>query len=263
MWSILKYETKVNVKQLLIWALAVGGMGLVCILLYKSMEGSMADMAESFASMGAFADAFGMSQLSIASIKGFFATEVGTIHSLGGAMFAASIATVALSKEEDGHTAEFTFALPVSRIQVVAMKYLSVLLNILLFTGICLVLYEIGFLYIGAEDIGADFMKFMLLQFAMNIEIATICFAISAINRKNKLGIGIALALVLYFFDLLSRVVPDMEDMICLTPFSFSNAADIFTKSGNIALSLGIGITISVLCLILAVVIYDHKDLAS
>ena len=97
MLTFFRHEWKLSVKTLLIWALSVGGMGLMCLLLYKSMESSMADMAESFASMGAFADAFGMSTLSIATMKGYFATEIGTIHTLGSCMFAASIATIVAS----------------------------------------------------------------------------------------------------------------------------------------------------------------------
>ena len=134
---ILKNEWKSGWKSLLIWALSVGGMGLICIILYKGMEDSMADMAESFATMGTFSDAFGMSTLSIATLKGYFATEIGTIHALGSSMFAASIATVILSKEEDGHTAEYTFTLPVSRGKVIAMKFFAVLLNLICFTLIC------------------------------------------------------------------------------------------------------------------------------
>lgn len=53
---ILKNEWKSGWKSLLIWALSVGGMGLICIILYKGMEDSMADMAESFATMGTFSD---------------------------------------------------------------------------------------------------------------------------------------------------------------------------------------------------------------
>ena len=135
--AILKNEWKSGWKSLLIWALSVGGMGLICIILYKGMEDSMADMAESFATMGAFSDAFGTSTLSIATLKGYFATEIGTIHALGSSMFAASIATVILSKEEDGHTAEYTFTLPVSRGKVIAMKFLAVLINLICFTFIC------------------------------------------------------------------------------------------------------------------------------
>lgn len=35
---ILKNEWKSGWKSLLIWALSVGGMGLICIILYKGME---------------------------------------------------------------------------------------------------------------------------------------------------------------------------------------------------------------------------------
>lgn len=180
---ILKNEWKSGWKSLLIWALSVGGMGLICIILYKGMEDSMADMAESFATMGTFSDAFGMSTLSIATLKGYFATEIGTIHALGSSMFAASIATVILSKEEDGHTAEYTFTLPVSRGKVIAMKFFAVLLNLICFTFICGMLYEVGFVFLGETDFGSIFTEYMLFQLMMNIEIAAICFVISAVSK--------------------------------------------------------------------------------
>ena len=47
MFAIFKNEWKTGIKNLLIWSLSVGAMGLICILLYKSMEDSMADMADS------------------------------------------------------------------------------------------------------------------------------------------------------------------------------------------------------------------------
>ena len=118
MGALLKYEWKAGIKALLIWSLAVGVMGMLCIVLYKSMEESMAGVAENFASMGAFSDAMGMSTLSIATLKGYFATEIGTVHSLGSSLFAASIATVILSKEEDGHTAEFTYTYEVTQADI-------------------------------------------------------------------------------------------------------------------------------------------------
>ena len=41
MFAIFKNEWKSGFKSLLIWALSVGGMGLICILMSKSMEESM------------------------------------------------------------------------------------------------------------------------------------------------------------------------------------------------------------------------------
>ena len=97
MYAFWKMEWKAAGKSLLLWSAVVGGIGLICILLYQSMEGSMAGMAENFASMGAFSEAFGMNTLSIATLQGYFATEIGTIHALGSSMFAATLATVILS----------------------------------------------------------------------------------------------------------------------------------------------------------------------
>lgn len=263
MLSIYKYEMKASLKQLLIWALSVGGMGFFCIILYNSIEGNITDMAKSFSDMGALSQIFGMDKLSLATVRGYFATEIGTIHSLGSAMFSAAMATVILSKEEDGHTAEFTFTLPVSRIKIIAMKYLAVLSNLVSFAIICMVLYQISFVFIGADNMGSDFYRFMFLQFMMNVEIASICFVISACSRKNKLGIGIAVAMILYFFDMIARVIPDLKDYSILTPLSYSNASDIFTNASEINSALIFGICITVILTIVSSIIYAKRDLAS
>jgi len=261
--ALFKYELKSNIKALLIWALAVGGMGLLCIILYSSMETSMEEMAESMASMGALSDAFGMSTLSIATLKGYFATEIGAIHSLGSSMFAASIAAVVLSKEEDNHTAEFTFTLPATRIKVIIAKYASILINIAAFTVICAALYIIGFVSLGEELPAKEFFTFMGLQLMMNLEIAAICFMLSACSKKNRLGIGISLAMILYAFDIVFRVIPDMKDVMFITPFSYSNASQIFS---NADLDIS-AVTLSVIVIIgltaLSAFVYNRRDLAS
>ena len=263
MFALFKNEWKSGIKSLLIWALSVGGMGLICLLLYKSMEDSMAGMAESFASMGAFADAFGMSTLSIATLKGYFATEIGTIHALGSSFFAASIATIILSKEEDGHTAEFTFTLPVSRPKVIAMKFAAVLVNLICFTGICALFYMIAFLVLGEKDMGSEFAAFMLFQLMMNVEVAAICFVISAVSKKNKLGLGISVVMLLYIYDLMARVVPDLKDAIFVSPFSYANATSILSNAELDVAALILGAFMIIAMPLGAGMIYSKRDLAS
>lgn len=115
MKTIFLGELRLNLKALFIWSIVIGSFGFICILLYESMQGDMREMADAFSSMGAFSDAFGMSTLSIATLKGYFAAEIGTIHSLGSGMFAAVTAIGILSKEEEGHTGEFLLSLPITR----------------------------------------------------------------------------------------------------------------------------------------------------
>lgn len=263
MIAFFKNEFKSGIKTLLIWAIAVGGMGLICILLYKSMEGSMEEMAESMASLGAFSDAFGMSTLSIATLKGYFATEVGTIHSLGSCLFAASIATVMLSKEENEHTAEFTFTLPISRNKIIAMKYLNVLVQIAIFTLLCGLMYFGGFVALGEMDGSKEMVIFLLLQLVMNVEIASVCLLISAISRINRVGIGISIGMLLYAYDLMARVVPKLKDAMFISPFSYANATVIFAKESIDAIAIILGGVIIVAFLVISWMYYVKKDLAS
>ena len=262
MKAIFKNELKLNIKSLMIWSLAVGGMGLACVLLYQSMEGDMKAMADAFSNMGAFSDAFGMSTLSIATLTGYFATEVGTVHGLGGGMFAAITAIGILSKEEECHTGEFLLSFPVSRTKVAAAKGICTVIMIAAFTLICGVLYAAGFAMLGEELPVGDFVNFMGKQMLMNLEIAAICFAISAVSGKTKTGLGLGLTLLFYFYDIIGRVVPDLKDSLFIGPYSYANASEIFSGKETTAASIITACMIIVLCGALAHILYNRRDLA-
>lgn len=263
MISIYKLEVKNSLKTLAIWSLAVGLMGFFCIVLYASMKGDIENMAASFAQMGAFAEAMGLNKLSIATLNGYFATEIGTIHGLGSGLFAAIAATCILSKEEDGHTGEFLFSLPVSRGKVVMAKLVSVITNILVFNLVCMACYLGGFAVLGEEIALTEFFTFMGMQALMNVEIALICFAISAFCKKNALGVGLGVALICYIYDIIGRAVPTMKDQLVWGPYSYANAAEIFTKTEFSTVALVTGIVMIVICAGVAFWRYLSRDLAS
>jgi len=262
MLSIFKHELKLNLKSLLIWSLSVGGLGFVCLLMYTSMEGEMMDMADTFSNMGAFSDAFGMSTLSIATINGFFATEVGTVHGLGSALFAALLATVLLSKEEDAHTGEFLFSLPLSRGRIVLAKLLSLLAELVIFTLICGALYILGFAVLKEDISWKEMMIFLGSMLLMNVEISAVALIISACSARNRLGAGLGLALIFYSYDLIGRVVPDMKDYLFVGPFSYTNASEIFAGKETPAAALLTGAAVIITALLASFTIYMKKDLA-
>ena len=261
--KILIQEIKLNIKNLLIWSISVGGMGMACILLYSSMQGDIKDMADAFSNMGAFSDAFGMSTLSIATIGGYFATEVGTVHSLGSGMFAAILAICIISKEEEGHSGEFLLSLPVSRNKVLCAKGLYVFITIIVFTIICALFYLLGFNILDEEPPMKEFISFMFFQCLMDLEVAGICFAISALSGKNRMGLGIGISMMLYVYDLIGRVVPDMKDYLFIGPYSFANASDIFSGNDVEVKAVVLAIGIMVITVFGAFYIYNRRDLAS
>lgn len=263
MFTLFKHEMKLNLKTLLIWTFSVGGMCFACILLFSGLEESMADIADSMSQMGAFSQAFGMTQLSIATISGFYAAEIGTIHALGGAMFAAMIGAIMLSKEEDGHTSEFLFTLPISRVKAIGAKYIALVSNIVLFNVLCVISYVIGFEILGEGIETKEFLLYHLMQVLMQVEIGSICFFVSSCVKKNKIGSGIAVALLLYVLDLMGRVLPDLEKFMFLSPFSYANAADIFSVAELEWTSLAFGILITVAAFLASLFVYRNKDLAA
>lgn len=263
MKTVFKRELLLNIKNLLIWSLSVGALGLVCILLYQSMEGEMKDMADAFSNMGAFSEAFGMSTLSIASLKGYFATEIGAVHGLGSGMFAAIIAINIISKEEDAHTGEFLFSLPLSRNKIVAAKGICVAVMLVVFTLVCTCFYLAGFRILG-EDMPLDeFFTFMGRQLLMNAEIAGICFGFSSLAGKNRMGLGLGIALLLYSYDVMGRVIPDLKEYLYLGPYSYANASEIFTNADTPAKSIILAIIILLCGIFFAFWNLNRRDLAS
>lgn len=263
MFTIYRHEIKENIKNFIIWSFSVGILGLICIAMYSGMSEDMAALSDSFSNMGAFSEAFGMSTLGIGTLVGYFATEIGTIHGLGGGLFAAILATGMLSKEEDGHTGEFLYSLPVSRSKIVTSKLMAVESLLVGFSIICGLLYMAGFLYLGEEIPMADFAKFIGLELLMDTEIAMVCFVISAFGKKTKLGTGLGITLIFYAYDIIGRVVPDMKDYLFIGPYSYANASEIFSGKEIGINAIAVACAVIVVTTVFAYVKYSKKDLAS
>lgn len=246
-----RHELKMNIKSFLIWTIAVGGMCFGCILLYSSVESSLSEVGDIFSQMGAMSTAFGMDRLSISTMTGYFATEIAMLHALGGAMFGAVLGSNLLSKEEFGHTIEFLAVLPITRGRILFQKYLAMVSYLFLFQAVSFSSYLVGFTAMG-EEIPWKHMGIMAgTQLLMLIEVATICFGLSAFSRRNMMGAGLGIALLFFAADMMCRVVPAIEDLKFMTPFYYCNATDIFTDTelsvGSIL--VGAGITILAFCL--------------
>ena len=261
--TLLIHELKRNLKSLLIWTLSVGILCGGCLLLFESLEESMAEMAAAYSSMGAFSAAMGMDKMNIGTIEGFYATEIGLMFALGGAMFAAMTGASIVSKEEEGHTSEFLNTLPLGRGYIAGWKYGALVVLVLLFQVICLIFIGIGFAGAGEWPPLREFVLFHGTQILMQLEIGSICFLISAISKRRQIGGALGLAMLLYMLDLLCRVLPDLENLKYVTPYYFSNAADIFS-TGEIPMEMMlISVFVTVGSAAAAVIIYKKRDLSA
>ncbi len=261
--TLYKHEMKRNFKSLLIWTLCVGGLCFGCILLYTSLEDSLQNLADVYANMGAMSVAFGMDKMSLATLTGFYATEVGMMHGLGGAMFASILGTSMVSKEEAGHTAEFLNVFPISRGRIVVEKYMALISNVFVFNLVCVVLYVSGFVMMGEDIMAKEMAYYHMAQFLMQAEIGTVCFMISAFSKRILMGAGLGVAILMFAADMMCRIIPAIENVKYITPFYYSNGADIFT-SGTLEVGMVvIGAGVLLITFAVALVKYCRKDLAA
>ncbi|MCI8609643.1 MAG: ABC transporter permease subunit [Firmicutes bacterium] len=254
------HELRQGKGNLLIWTATIGFLLAVCIFLYPEIEGQMGQVSGMFADMGSFSAAFGMDKVDFGQFMGYFAVECGNILGLGGGFFAALLGISSLAKEEGAQTAEFLLSHPVSRRQVVLQKLLAVLAEILVMNGVVMALSFLSALAIGAEPdwhtFGLLFLAYLLLQ----MEIGAICFGISAFLSRGGMGIGLGIAALLYFLNLIANLTEKAEFLKYITPYSYADGAEIVAADSLEPAYLTVG-----LCFVLAGIgaafyWYERKD---
>ncbi len=255
------HELKQGRLSLLIWTASIGFLLAVCIFLYPEMKEDMDSISDMFASMGSFSAAFGMDQIDFGTLPGFYAVECGNILGLGGAFYAALCSISILSKEEKDHTAEFLLTQPVSRIRLVLEKLAAVFLQLILMN---LVLFALAAISIAAIGEALPIRELILLHGAflfLQLELAAICFGISAFIRRGGLGIGLGIAAILYFLNLIANIAKSAEFLRFITPFAYADGADILASHSLDAGLLALGFTYGALGIAVACIKYCRKDI--
>lgn len=259
--TLVKHELKQSRISFLIWTISLGFLLAICIFLFPEMKGQMEGINEMFASMGSFTEAFGMNRLNYGSLTGFYAVECGNVLGLGGAFYASLCAVGILSREEKDKTAEFLLTHPVSRKRVITEKLVAVVIQI---TALNLIIYALSIGSIAAigEEIPLKEINLLhLAYYLLQIELAGICFGISAFLRKGSAGVGIGIAAMMYFLNLIANITDAAEFLKYITPFGYCEGADILSKGSLDATLVVIGMVLGIGGIIIAFLKYTEKDI--
>lgn len=259
--TIFKHEMRRGKISLIIWTTAIAFMLGICILIYPDMASQMGDISTMFADMGSFSQAFGMDRINFGEFIGFFGIECGNVLGLGGAFFAALLGISSLSKEEKEHTAEFLFTHPISRTRVISEKLFAVFMQILILNLIVITISILSVLFIGEDIKSAPLALMFLAYFLMQVEIAAITFGISAFLRRGSLGIGLGLAAMFYFVNIIANLMDETKFLKYITPFGYTEGADIIANNALDMKYLGVGIVVSIIGIGIAYWQYCKKDI--
>ena len=258
--TIVKHELRQGRVAFWIWTGVLAFLLATCVFLYPQMKGEMGQMNDLFASMGSFTDAFGMDKLNFGTLIGYYAIECSNTLGLGGAFFAALTAAASLCGEEKNRTAEFLLTHPVRRTRVAAEKLISVLLRMV---GMNVVVFAVSLASVAAIGEEIPWRELCLLHLAhclMTLEIAGICFGVSAFLRGGSAGVGIGIAALLYVANLLANITEKAGFLKYLTPFGYCDGADI-VSDGLDWPKVAIGMGIAAVCVAAAFWYYPRKDI--
>lgn len=259
--TMIKHELKQSRISLTVWTAAIGFLLAICVFMFPDMKGQMEGINDIFSSMGSFTDAFGMDKVSFGTLTGFYSVECGNILGLGGAFFASLCAVSALAKEEKEHTAEFLFTHPISRARIITDKLIAIMLQILILNAVVYGLSIISISGIGEavpwKEVSLLHLAYLLLQ----IELAGICFGISAFLRRGSLGIGLGIAIIMYFLNLIANISDSAEFLKYITPFGYAEGADIVSGLSLDKTLVMIGMILGIAGIACGFIKYCRKDI--
>ncbi len=259
--TLIRHELRQAWKSLLVWTLAIGAFIVICLLMYPEMKGQMDSITSMFSSMGAFTAAFGLDTLDFGTLRGFYGIECGNILGIGGALFAALIGIAALANEEKNGTAEFLLTHPKSRAQIVSAKLAAMIIQILVMNAAVWLLSMGSVAMIGEPVPWKEFGLLHLAFFLLQAELGCVCFGISAFLWKGGAGIGLGLAIVLYFMSIIANLSDQAKVLKYITPFGYADGADILANGAIDRTKLLIGAVFATAGIALAYGKYCKKDI--
>ena len=259
--TLVQHELKQSRISLIVWTLSIASLLAVCVFLYPSMKNEMDAVSEMFSSMGSFTAAFGMDKVSFGTLTGFYVVECGNIVGLGGAFFAALCGISVLAKEEKEHTAEFLMTHPVSRWRVVTDKLIAVIFQLVILNVAVYLTAVVSIALIGEDIPWKELNLLHLAYFFLQVETATVCFGISAFLRRSGMGIGLGIAMLFYFLNLVANITEEADFLKYITPFGDAEGADIVNSLSVNGEMLAVGVAFTVAGIVISYVKYCKKDL--
>ena len=261
--NIFLRELRANLKSLLIWSLIVSFLIMMAVAKFSGFanDPEMVKMLDSMPP--ALLDALSMRAFNLTTLSGFYGVMF-IYFSLMAAIAAAMWGSDIISKEERDKTVEFSLVLPVSRSRVVTAKALAALVNCIAFV---LITWLVSLVGVRSYDPDQAFYTFLALEMQALFMIELIFLAIGlllgcAMKQYKRAGsTAVAIILLAYFMSIVIVLQEKLDFLKYVTPFKYFDAGELFRTGKMEGTYLLITVVIIVVCVSLAYVIYNKRDL--
>ncbi len=262
---MLKRELKVNLKNFIIWNVALLGIFLVAYLIYPSIVASdnvkmMDEMLKMFPEEMLKAFNYDISMMDTA--YGWLKSEGFVFILLIIGCYAGMLGSNILLKEESDKTIEYLNMLPIRRSDIVIHKAIVGVLYIVL-----MILLLTIFNYVGLSLSGEfDKKQFFLLSITPlfpSLVLYFVCMFLSTFTHKTKKMFGISLGIVLisYVLQMLSQISESVEFLKYVLIFTLADIRNVIVDVSINPVMVIISFLLVALFFILTIAHYDKKEL--
>lgn len=261
--NIIKRELRSNLKSLIIWSMAIAFMVTVWMIKFESLADNpyiddfMKSMPEGMLS------ALGMSGLDMSSLGGFISTislYLYLILGIHGVLLGSSI----ISKEERDKTAEYLFALPVSRKKVIVSKTIAAIINLMVINIITLLSMLLSTLSYKKEENFYSFIALIFLGvFIIQLIFLSIGMLVASVNKRYKKSgnISVSILMVTFIISSLINMVDSVDFLKYITPFKYFDVTYILNEGSLDPIFIVISIAIIVFGIGGTIIFYPKRDL--
>ena len=100
-----------------------------------------------------------------------------------------------------------------------------------------------------------------LAYYLLQLELAGICFGISSFLRKGSAGVGLGIAAMMYFLNLIANIADVAEFLKYITPFGYCEGANIVSNGRLDGGMAAVGAVIGIGGILIAYLKYTRKDI--
>ena len=254
-----------NLKGTVITSIVVVLYTALSLLIYSSMQENISKIKDFYYIMPeSFQEAFNFHINQWDNVLGFYVTYFVYFVPIITGCYSIILGTRLLSKEEQYKTAEFLLSRPLSRHQVISSKLLTFFIHIL---GINLLAFFTGLVGSGiVSDWNFNVISFVTLHtygLLICLFFGLLGFFITVAMKRAKAitGIGIGIVLGTYLFDVLIRILGEVQFLLYLTPFKYINLEAHTPNYGFDAWRLIYFLGFSGLLVLLSYLFYRRKDI--
>jgi ABC-2 type transport system permease protein len=256
-------ELKANLKSLVIWSVIIALLIVMAVSKFTAFAGDP-EMLKILDSMPpAMLDVFNMRAFNLTTLSGFYGIMFiyfGLMGAIASAMWGSDI----ISKEERDKTVEFSLVLPVSRSRVITAKALAALVNCVAFV---LITWGMSLVAVQSFNPNQAFNSYLALQMRAMFVIELIFLSLGLLlgcvmkQYKRSASIAVGIILVTYFMSVVSGMQEKLDFLKWFTPFKYFDAADLFHTGRMNSTYLLISVGIIVVCVVVAYLAYNRRDL--